>query len=315
MRRLTTFLITCIIVMVLAFYMLFFQVGFDENAVVTTWEQATAPTYSDAGEILEPGSLITEPGVYFKKFLPWPIKKVYRYPTKVQLLEQEPSQIVTEDDNSIVLETYVTWRIVEPYRFFVQLRNIEEAKRRLSSQMQNLLGEFARYRFDQFVNTDPDKLALETIERQATAKLKQEVADLDFGIQIEQVGVRRMLLAETTTEKVFERMRSTRERLAASAEQEGENRAEAIRAEAERVKGQILSFAESEASRIKTEGLREATQNYDAFADNPDLAVFLAKVQTLREMLPESTLILDANALQFLDLLGGSESGAEDGGQ
>ncbi|MEM7627370.1 MAG: SPFH domain-containing protein [Planctomycetota bacterium] len=301
MRRLTTLLIATIITLVLVSYMFFFQVSFDENAVVTTWEKADAPTYNDAGEIVEAGSLITEPGINFK--FPWPVQKVYRYPTKVQLLEQNLAQFQTADKNSVVLQTYVTWRIDDPYRFFVALRNTETAKERLGTQMQNLLGEFSRYRFDQLVNVDADQLALDEIEAQTTAQLQQTIAGLDYGIVIEQVGVRRMLLAESTTEKVFERMRSTRQRLAASAEQEGQNRATAITAEAERVKGQILSFAQSEASRIKTEGLREATRNYDAFADNPDLAIFLSKVESLRQMLPESTLILDANALQFFDLI------------
>ena len=318
MRRITTLLIAGIITLVLVFYMFFFQVGFDENAVVTTWEKADSPTYDEQGEVVEAGSLITEPGIYFKG--PWPIQKVYRYPTKVQLLEQEPAQITTADNNSIILETYVTWRIVDPYRFFVALRGLPEVRERLGPQMQNLLGEFSAFRFDQFVNTDPQKLALTEIEDRATQELQATFADLNFGIQIEQVGIRRILLDETTSEKVFERMRSTRQRLAASAEQEGQNRAEAIRAEAERVKGQILSFAASEASRIRTEGLREATRNYDAFAENPDLAIFLSKVESLRKMLPQSTLILDANDLQFFDLItpapapgSGSSSGSGNG--
>jgi len=301
MRNLTTLAIATVIVLVLAFYMFFFQVNFDEYAVVTTWEEAVAPEYAADGTLVSTGSLITEPGINPK--LPWPIQKVYRYPTKVQLLEQEFAQFQTADENSVVLRTYVTWRIVEPYRFFVALKNTERAKDRLGTQMQNLLGEFSKYRFDQFVNTDADALALDEIEKHATEELRKTIARLDYGIQIEQVGIRRLLLPESTTEKVFERMRSTRQRLAASAEQEGESRATEIRSEAERVKGQILSFAQAEASRIRAEGLREATKNYDVFKENPELAIFLTKVDTLKQMLPKSTLILDANELQFLDLI------------
>lgn len=301
MRNLTTLLIAAIIVLVLAFYMFCYQVNFDEYAVVTTWEKADAPTFAEDGSVVEAGSLVTEPGIYPK--LPWPIQKVYRYPTKVQLLEQEFSQLKTFDENVVVLRTYVTWTIEHPYRFFVALENVERAKERIGTQVNNLLGEFSRYRFDQLVNTDPDALALTEIEQQVTQQLQNTIAGLDYGIEIKQVGIRRLLLDETTTEKVFERMRSTRQRLAASAEQEGENEATAIRSEAERVKGQILSFAEAEASRIRNEGLRDAVKNYDVFADNPELAIFLSKVDTLKKTLPGSTLILDANALQFLDLI------------
>ena len=300
MQRLITIVIAVVILVVLALYMFCYQVNFDEKVVVTTWEKADAE------------SLVEEPGLYPK--LPWPIQKVYPYPTKVQLLEQEFAQVITDDNNSVVLQTYVTWRIDDPYRFFVSLKTIEEARERLGTQMQNLLGEFSRYRFDQLVNTDPQRLALDEIESTVTGKLRDTIAGLDYGIHIEQVGVRRLLLPETTTEKVFERMRSTRQRLAASAEQEGENRATAIRAEAERVKGQILSFAQAEATRIRAEGVKTGTENYTVFAENPELAIFLSKVETLKQMLPGSTLILDANALQFFDLItqpsqGGNGSG------
>lgn len=302
MRNFTTLIIAAVIVLVLAFYMFFFQVNFDERAVVTTWAKAEQPVYAEDGvTIVENNSLITEPGIRPK--LPWPIQKVYRYPTKVQLLEQESSQLQTLDQNSIVVKTYVTWRIAEPYKFFVALENVERAKDNIGTQMLNLQGEFSNYRFDQMVNTNPDALALDEIETQITTKLRDTIADLNYGIDIEQVGIRRILFAETTSEKVFERMRSTRQRLAASAEQEGENSATAIRSEAERVKGQILSFANAEAERIKAEGVREGTKNYNLFAENPELAIFLSKVDTLKKTLPGSTLILDANAMQFMDLL------------
>ncbi|MEM9420430.1 MAG: protease modulator HflC [Planctomycetota bacterium] len=310
MRKLTTLLIAAIICVVLVLYMFFFQVNFDERAVVTTFAKADPPVYNDAGEIVENNSLITEPGIRPK--LPWPIQKVYRYPTKVQLLEQELSQLQTADENSIVLKTYVTWRISDPYQFFVALQNLEQAKVRIGTQMQNLKGEFSNYRFDQMVNTDLDALAIDEIEESITEKLRQRIVDLGYGIDIEQVGVRRILFPEATTEKVFERMRSTRQRLAASAEQEGENRATAIRSEAERVKGQILSFANAEAERIKAEGIREGTKNYSLFAENPELAIFLSKVDTLKKTLPGSTLILDANAMEFMDLLIAPQEGGDE---
>ncbi|MBB6429852.1 SPFH domain-containing protein [Algisphaera agarilytica] len=313
MRKLTTLLIAAIICVVLVLYMFFFQVSFDERAVITTFAKAERPVYAEDGvTIVEANSLIIEPGIRPK--LPWPIQKVYRYPTKVQLLEQELSQLQTADENSIVLKTYVTWRISDPYQFFVALQNVEQAKDRIGTQMQDLKGEFSNYRFDQMVNTDLDALALDEIESTITELLRQRIIDLDYGIDIEQVGIRRILFPEATTEKVFERMRSTRQRLAASAEQEGENQATAIRSEAERVKGQILSFANAEAERIKAEGIREGTKNYSLFAENPELAIFLSKVDTLKKTLPGSTLILDANAMQFMDLLITPESDASQEG-
>ena len=317
MRNITTALIALIIVAVLACYMLLFRVNYDEVAVKTTWGAAERPT----GQVAEgenDNSLFREPGLYFK--LPWPINKVYTYSTKVQLLEIERTQLLTADQASVVLQTYLTYRITDPYQFFVTFGDNEaEARGRLATQMQSVLEVFSSYRLDQMVNTDPQQLKLDQIEAEAKDQLAANIAAQNYGITIEQVGIRRLIFPETTTEQVFERMRSTRQRLAESARQEGENRAVAIRAEAERVKDQILSFANTEASKIRSEGLQEGAENYDAFAANTELAVFLRQVDTLKQMLPDSTLILDANALQFLDLLrtptsAGGSSGNGSGG-
>ena len=83
----------------------------------------------------------------------------------------------------------------------------------------------------------------------------------------------------------------------------GQNEAVRITAEAERVKGQILSFANAEATKIRSEGLKDAGTRYATFADNTELAVFLRQVDTMKKMLPGSTLVLDANALEFLNLI------------
>ena len=300
MRNVITALIALVIVVILGCYMLVFRVNYDEVAVKTTWGAAQAPT-GDAEADRNDGSLFRESGLYFK--LPWPINKVYTYSTKVQLLENETSQIKTADNATIVLRTYATWRITDPYQFFVNLRDEANARQRLQPQMQDLLGVFSSYRLDDMVNTDPERLKLDEIEAEAKTQLEQKLAVQNYGITVEQVGVRRLIFPEATTTLVFDRMRSTRERLAESARQEGENRAVAIRAEAGRVSDQILTFARSEASKIRSEGLAEGTAAYDAFADNTELAVFLRQIDTLKQLLPESTLILDANSLQFLDLL------------
>ena len=165
MRNLTTLLIATIIALVLLTYMFVFRVNFDEHVVKTTWGAASAPTVAADGK-LTGGSVLTEPGLYFK--WPWPINKTHAFTTRVQLLEQELAQFQTSDNNSVALQTYVTWRIVDPYRFFVALQNVEQARDVLGTQMSNLLGEVSRYRFDQLVNLDPAKIKLDEIEDNCT---------------------------------------------------------------------------------------------------------------------------------------------------
>jgi membrane protease subunit HflC len=309
MRNLTTIIVGIIILLVLVCYMIFFQVSYDENAVVTTWENADPPVYNEAGELTDPGSLITEPGVRLRA--PWPIQKVYHFSTKIQLLEQEFAQFQTADQFSVIVRAFATWRISDPYRFYVAHTTTDQAEDKLSKQMQDLLGIISNYNFDQLVNVDPNRLALDEIEEEWTRRLQSEMQRLNYGIEIEQVGIRRLILPESTTEKVFERMRTTRELLASIAEQEGENRGTAIRADAERIKEQILAFAENEANNILAEAKKSQAEQFDLFNANPELAIFLRKVDTLRQTLPGSTLVLDAAELEFLDLLRAQSENSE----
>ena len=89
--------------------MFMFQVGYDEVAVLTTFDRAEAPQRSAEGQIVAPGSLRTQPGLYFR--LPWPIQKVYVYDKRLRLHESRLEQIQTEDNKSVVVSAYLAWRI------------------------------------------------------------------------------------------------------------------------------------------------------------------------------------------------------------
>ncbi len=296
MRNKVTFVLGLIVLVALLGYSVTYTVRFDETAVVTFLEQ-------DAGE----DALKDEAGLYFKA--PWPISKVYTYPRKVQVLEATQQQYQTADSKSVIASLYVTWRIENPYQFFKAVRDVETARQRLTDLIDNLYAQLSAYRFDELVNPNPEAIQLDAFEEQATAALSRSVGDLNYGIAVEKVGVRRLALPEAVTENVFASMRTTREALAANAEQEGAARANQITSEAESVRNRILAFANSTATAIRAEGKREAAEQFDVFNEEPQLAIFLRKIEALRNILPyRTTFILDADSLDLLDLLNSENS-------
>lgn len=302
MKNSLTFLIGIAVFVILVVYMFTFQVRYDEVAVRTTFGKAQEPTRDEqTGEIIDAGDLITEPGLKFKA--PWPIQKVYTYSNQVHILQDRLEQVTTSDGATVVVRLYVAWRIDDPYAFFRSLNNVENAQSKLHPMLRQLMGVISQYSFDQFVNTDPAQIRLREIEERCVEQLRRQLAGIQpsYGIRVEQVGINRVILPAASTEKVFERMRKTRERMAEAARAEGRAQASTIESDAAGARDRILAFAERRAQAIRAEGDLEAARYYEQFKENQDFAIFIDQMNALQGMLSHNTtFILDANKLWFL---------------
>lgn len=288
MKNSFTILMGAVIAAALLSYMFLYQVRYDQVAVRTTFDKADA------------GSVQTEPGLKFR--LPWPIHKVTHYSKRLQLLEDTVEELQTADGKSVIVKTYLTWRIENPLDFYVTLKDPAEAQRQLSSRLREIRGLISRYRLDELVNLDKNAIKLAEIEDQAKTTLEKSLAQSGYGLKVESVGIYKIVLPESTTQKVFETMITTRERLSENALQEGQAQASAIRSEAESARERILAFAERRAQTIRSKGDREASKEYESFAANEDFAVFLRKVEALKKMLDHNTtFVLSADSLGILD--------------
>ena len=273
---------------VLLSHMFFYQVRYDQVAVRTTFDKA------------DEASVQETPGLKWR--WPWPINKVTLYPKRLQLLEDKIEELQTADGKSVIVRTYLTWRITDPLRFYITLKDQAVATRQLSSRLREVRGLISGYRFDELVNLDPSKLKLAAIEEQAADSLGAALDQTGYGIAVESVGIHKIILPESTTEKVFETMIASRQRLAENALQEGQAQASAIRSEATSARDRILAFAERRAQAIRAEGDREASTQYQTFARNEEFAIFLRKVEALKKMLDHNTtFVLSADSLGILD--------------
>ena len=288
MKNSFTILVGAAIAAVLLSHMFLYQVRYDQVAVRTTFDKA------------DETSVQATPGLKWR--LPWPIHKVTHYSKRLQLLEDRIEELQTADGKSVIVRTYLTWRIENPLDFYVTLKDPAEAARQLSSRLREIRGIISRYRLDELVNIDPARLKLTTIEDEAKAALEQSLAASGYGLKVESVGIYKIVLPEATTEKIFETMIKTRERLAENALQEGQAQASAIRSEATSARDRILAFAERRAQTIRSQGDREAAKEYESFAKNEDFAIFLRKVEALKKMLDHNTtFVLSADSLGILD--------------
>jgi len=254
-------------------------------------------------------SLVKEAGLHFR--LPFPFQKVYFFDKRQRSFEGvvgKMEETYTADKKNIIIGIYVKYRIVDPIRLFNSERTIGRAENKLNSLMRSGKDEIVgKYKFSQFVNTDPEQMKLGRIESDIK-NLLAGVAKDKFGIEILSVGIKSLELPRKVTEDVIKRMKAERETAAEVYLADGKRTAANIRTNADTKKKEMLAKATAKAKSIRAEGDAEAATYYAVFKKEPELAVFLRKLDALRNIVRTRTiLVLDTDTAPF-DLL---EPGAE----
>lgn len=299
--------VAAVLLVLLGAYGCSYQLNYDEMAVHFRFQQEQTPATNpdgtlkrtEANELADPGSVEDKPGVHFRWI--WPIDEVFVYSTKLQVLTDEFRQMQTADGNSVVVRSYMTWRIENPFAFQLSLKNIDNAEDRLTALLQTeISGQIGRYNFNQLVTTGPEEPALRTIEKDVLEAIQKELTQegSTYGVVVEHVGLRRLVLPQQVTMKVFDRMKLSREAEAAKLRAAGEARGSAIRSEATSKAETIMRFAEERAEVIKSEGDVRAARAFAKFEGNEEFAIFLQQIEALKVILQNNTtFVLDAQSI------------------
>jgi len=153
--------------------------------------------------------------------------------------------------------------------------------------------------------TLPDGHGLDLLER---LRELQPQALASYGVDVKFLGIKRIGLPESITEKVFERMKEERQRVVQKFQADGERQAADIRSGANRERAELLAQADAKVTELRGEAEAQAAKSLAVFKENPELAIFLLKIRALEDTLKErTTLILDQRTPP-LDLLDGAPS-------
>ncbi len=270
--------------------MLLFSVREGEAVVLTTFGKPAR----DA---------LIEPGLYFR--WPWPVQRVHRLDRRVQTLDGSFEQTLTRDGKSVIVMLYAGWQIGDPVAFLERVGTPRDAERSLDGLLSNYKNAvIGQHDFAGLINADPAKLKLEDMEKQILAAVQPEALQR-YGIEVRFLGIRRISLPEAITAKVFDRMRAERSEIAEKYRAEGEGEAIRIRARADSRRDQVLAEADAAAKRIRAEGDAEAAGFYKTFEQDPELAMFLRKLEVLEETLKEKATVVLGTDTQPFDLLQG----------
>ena len=127
-----------------------------------------------------------------------------------------------------------------------------------------------------------------------------------MGITIVDVRIRRADLPPENSEKIFQLMRSERERIAKDLRARGQEKAREIRANADREKAVILANAKKEGAILRGEGESKAAHIYaQAFKANREFYDFYRSMQAYKKALKpdNTTYVLNTKDGEFFKFL------------
>ncbi len=283
MKRPLTLLLAAAIVLIFSGYAMTFTVPYDQVVVVTTLGKPSA-IYKGTEDA----------GLKFKA--PWPIQGYRTYPAGLRTMDLDQTQLDTHDHFNVILGLSVQWRIVNPDLFFRRLESLDKANIELKAKTSGAqLAVIGRYDFNQLVNTDETQVKLAQIEKEIAASLDAGTQK-DYGIAVERVAIRRLEFAASTNAKVIDGMKIARDGAGKELRDQGKNKADNIRSQADSSAKIILAFANRRADEIRAQGDAEAAKVYSTFAKDPEFAVFLRQTEAIEKIYGHNTkFMLDAH--------------------
>lgn len=278
------------------------------------------------------GDPVTEPGLHFK--LPF-MQQVNSFDKRYLAWDGPMVEMSTKDKTYIQVDTFARWRITDPMRYYLRLRDERSAQ----SRLEDILGSetrtaIARHELIEVVRTDKNrKPAMDEtlgelvgegtlgqlrpirVGRVAIEKIVFDAAAPklgEFGIELLDVRFKRINYNQQVLERIYQRMISERLQIAQRFRSEGEGEAARIKGNKQRDINEIRSTAYKRVQEIQGEADAKATEIYaKAYGQRPEATKFykfLKSMETYRKVInSDASIVLSTDSELFGLLKRGGE--------
>ena len=311
MRRskITVFVVACVFALLLA-YLFWFQVEVSQAAVHSRFGKVHRVLMGD-----EEGGA----GLHLKLPL---IDTVQLYDRRVRVQDSAAIEVQLKDEEAIVVAAYIAWRVADPEDYGKSLSGNENKAEAELRKMVN--GEVAKaaagMTFSDFVSTDENVLKFDQFEEEVRGAVQEAMDQKEYGLELVAVGVKRTAIPETPTLAVLEAMKVERETLMGRYADVSMSERRIILATAMQEAQRIVDEAEAKAERSRSQGEAEEAAVFSVFAQEPELAIFLRGLDSLRNIARTAreagapiTWVLDTTTPPLNALLGPQRVGVEAG--
>lgn len=326
MRRLVTFLVVIVVLLVI-FVALgpFYIIQEGEQAVVTRFGAIVANS--------------RDAGLKFKMPM---VDTVVKYPKRILSWDGDAQRLPTAENQFIWVDATARWKIVDPVLFYESVTSMEQGFARLDevidSSIRTVIAENPLYEavrntnvINEIERSDIVQAGADIIEgaegepmesptiidagktynevQKGRSMLSEEMFDAaqritpQFGIELIDIIIRQIRYSDDLTESVYNRMIAERNQKAQEFRSRGEGQKAFWLGKLENEKRSVLSRAYTEAETIKGTADQEAARIYsEAYSTDEEFAIFWRSLESYRNTMKkfDKTLTTDMEYFRYL---------------
>jgi len=218
-----------------------------------------------------------QPGLHVKLPL---VDDVRIFDARILTVDAQPASFFTIEKKRLIVDSYAKWRIANVETYYKATGGVESvAHNRLANRVNTgLRNQFGTRTLNEVVSGERDLLM-----KNITEDLNQSVLD-SLGIEVVDVRVKRIDLPQEVSGPVFRRMTAEREKEARELRSTGKEKAEKIRASADRQRTIELANAYRDAEELRGEGDAEAASIYAAaYQKDPEFYAFVRSLNAYKK--------------------------------
>ena len=263
--------------------------------VVGQTEQAVVLRLGEPARVINLANRRSDPGLKMKA--PF-IENVVKFDKRNQALETDEEEIIAADQERLVVDAYVRYRISDPLQFFRTLRDERTAADRLerlfNSSLRQVLGGAA--------SNDIISGRRAELMRRTAAVMDRSAATSRLGIDIIDVRIKRADLPPQNQEAVYRRMETARQQEAATIRARGEQQKREILSRADRDVSITVAEAQQYAGQVRGEGDARRAQIFaQSYGRDPSFASFYRSMQAYEHALArgDTTMVISPDSAFF----------------
>ncbi len=224
----------------------------------------------------EPKRTVDQPGLKFK--LPFIQDVIFFEKRVLSFIPDEGEEAILKDQKRLKVDTYARFKILDPLRFYQSVRNEIEARKQLDTIVDSALREELGLRGLKEILSEQRNSITKNIRDQVNIKART------LGMEIIDIQIRRADYPEVTSQAIFARMISERERIAREFRATGEEEAQKIRASAEKQRVVTVADGARQSQEIRGAGDAEAIRIYaEAFGQDPEFFSFYRSMEAYKK--------------------------------
>ncbi|BEP28250.1 protease modulator HflC [Helicovermis profundi] len=235
------------------------------------------------------------------------LDKVRKIPKNRMIYDITPSDVITGDKKTLVVDNFAVWQINDPYLFMKTVSRISEMENRLDAvvynAVKNKLGTMKQTSIINANNSSIDEVNT-AITEQVNKQLKS------YGVSTIAVEIKRLDLPSDNENAVYNRMISERNQMAESFRAAGKLEASKVVNETDKEVGILLSKAIADAEELKGQGESEYMKiisNAYSTKDRSEYYKFVRSLDTLKIVMKgDKTLFLPSDSY-IVKVLNGKE--------